>query len=131
MSTWIIVAIVAAVALIATVAWLNLEPNLSQSSRIGTYIAAGRYEECAGFCINCDRKHLSKEFIFMLKRAKKNDKKYKYVFIAFLYRTIFGKEPRGLDKKYFNTAWEAIDQKNDLVDVERIAAAYKKLTNEL
>lgn len=125
----IIAAVAVAIVLIIVVAWLNHEPNLSQASRIGVCIAAGRYEECAKFCQECDRKHLAKELVFMMKRAKKADKKYKYVFISFLYRTIFGDKPKCLDNKYFDDAWKTI-KSDDMVDIQRLAKAIENLSNE-
>lgn len=120
----IVAAIIVAVAIVVFVVTVNRTPDLTQASRIGGFFAAGQYEACAKYCKECNRKHLKKELVHILKRAKVGKKQYKYVFTLFLYRTIFGQKPSCYDAKFFNDAYATIDPVNGLSDIQKFAAAY-------
>lgn len=120
----IVAAIIAAVVFVVFVVTVNHSPDLTQASRIGRYFAALRYKECAQYCKECNQKHLKKELVHIIKRAKVNKQYYKYVFTLFLYRTIFGEKPRCYDAKFFDRAIEEVDVDKDLSDLQQFAAAY-------
>ena len=120
----IVAAIIGAVAIVVFVVTVNHTPDLTQASRIGGFFAAGQYKECAKYCKECNRKHLKKELVHILKRAKVGKKQYKYVFTLFLYRTIFGQKPSCYDDKFFSEAYTAVGSENSFPDIQQFAAAY-------